>query len=325
MKRLVDYANGRQLVIPLSGGYDSRLIVLKLKELKYENVICFTYGKRDNWEAIISKNVADELGYEWMFIDYNHIIKKLYFSEAMTKYDDFCLRGISLPHRQDFFAVHELNKHNIINNDALFVPGHSGDFLAGSHLSELECSDTPLRNDVISMRIIQKHYKLFELNKKDRKVYFDKINKNLTKSTSNSDNSSLLDCWNWKERQAKFIVNSCRVYEFFDYEWYCPLWDKELMNYFKEMPIKYRRNKYLYDHYVNNLNLDLSEKVNLFNKEEQANTKFKNGFLPNIIKTSKLYTLLRLYYFIRCKNPFYLYKLLSLGDYIIATLKRFRG
>ena len=171
----------------------------------------------------------------------------------MSEYDDFCLRGVSLPHVQDFFAVHELDKKNVVDSDALFVPGHSGDFLAGSHLSELEYSDTPLKKVVIIMRIIQKHHTLFELNKKDKGVYLDKINENLTKSTSNSDNSSLLDCWNWKERQAKFIVNSCRIYEFFGYEWHCPLWDKELMSYFKSLPMKYRRNKKLYDDYVNKL------------------------------------------------------------------------
>ena len=73
------------------------------------------------------------------------------------------------------------------------------------------------------------------------------------------------------------------------------------------------KEKYLYDHYVNNLNLDLSEKVNLFNKEEQSNVNFKKRFLPNLVKNSKLYTLLRLYYSIKWNHPFYLSKVLTYG------------
>lgn len=34
-QRLIDYAEGRTLVVPLSGGYDSRLIAVMLKRLGY--------------------------------------------------------------------------------------------------------------------------------------------------------------------------------------------------------------------------------------------------------------------------------------------------
>jgi asparagine synthase (glutamine-hydrolysing) len=254
MKRLVDYANGRQLVIPLSGGYDSRLIVLKLKKLRYKNVICFTYGKKNNWEAVISKNVADKLGFKWLFIDYNSIIKKIYHSKKMLEYDKFCFRGVSLPHIQDFFAIHELKKNRFINSDALFVPGHSGDFLAGSHLGDLELENATLSNEQVIQRTLDKHYNLFRMTPKKKSLLANTIDKALIQQPPNGDSSSQLDHWNWRERQSKFIVNACRVYEFFGYEWHCPLWDKELMEYFKKSPIKFRRNRWLYNSYINDLN-----------------------------------------------------------------------
>ncbi|WP_269848621.1 asparagine synthase-related protein [Methanosarcina horonobensis] len=48
------------------------------------------------------------------------------------------------------------------------------------------------------------------------------------------------------ERQAKFIINSVRVYEFFGYEWRIPLWDAELMEFFLRVPIEHRINRNLY-------------------------------------------------------------------------------
>ena len=48
---LVRYANGRQIAIPLSGGYDSRLILSILSKTGYQNILCFTYGVKGNKES----------------------------------------------------------------------------------------------------------------------------------------------------------------------------------------------------------------------------------------------------------------------------------
>ena len=52
------------LLIPLSGGYDSRLIACLCKKSGLENVTCFTYGREDSFEVAISKKVASALGYK---------------------------------------------------------------------------------------------------------------------------------------------------------------------------------------------------------------------------------------------------------------------
>lgn len=59
MERLIRWTNGRMIVIPLSGGYDSRLIATTLRRLGYENIIAFSYGRPGNTEAEISKWVAE--------------------------------------------------------------------------------------------------------------------------------------------------------------------------------------------------------------------------------------------------------------------------
>lgn len=69
---LIRYANGRHIVIPLSGGYDSRLIATLLKRRGYENILTFTYGVPGNKESAYSKKVADALGLKWHFIEYSN-------------------------------------------------------------------------------------------------------------------------------------------------------------------------------------------------------------------------------------------------------------
>jgi asparagine synthetase B (glutamine-hydrolysing) len=56
--------------------------------------------------------------------------------------------------------------------------------------------------------------------------------------------------WDLQERQAKFIVNSVRVYESFGYEWRLPLFDAELMDFWARVPLRGRVGRRLYFEFV---------------------------------------------------------------------------
>ena len=57
--------------------------------------------------------------------------------------------------------------------------------------------------------------------------------------------------FNVQERQAKFIVNSVRAYEYFGYEWLIPLWDNALFDFWAKVPITLRYQRRLYFQAVN--------------------------------------------------------------------------
>jgi hypothetical protein len=52
------------------------------------------------------------------------------------------------------------------------------------------------------------------------------------------------------ERQAKFICNSVRVYDFFGYDWRLPLFDLELLDFWSRIPVEMRVRRRLYFEYV---------------------------------------------------------------------------
>ena len=56
--------------------------------------------------------------------------------------------------------------------------------------------------------------------------------------------------FNWKERQHKHILQSLKIYEFFGYEWYIPLWDDDLIDFWKKIPLHFKINKKLYKNYL---------------------------------------------------------------------------
>lgn len=259
-QRLIDSLQGRPAVVPLSGGYDSRLIVMKLKELGYENVICFTYGRRDEWEVNISKQVADTIGYKWVFIPYDRkSMYQMYNSEDRKQYYNYSGRFVSSPHIQDWFAVKTLKEKSIIPNESVIIPGHTGDFISGEHIPSYYAEHDSLKKEDLLQDILKYHYKLWDksrISNNEFKSIKDKIDKQLKTQKnilSNKVIADLYENWVWQERQAKFICNSLRVYEFFGYEWRLPLWDHDLMEYWSEVPFRLRINRNFYIKYANEM------------------------------------------------------------------------
>lgn len=256
IKRLIEYANGRQIVIPLSGGYDSRLIATILKEAGYENLMAFTYGKKNNKEAQYSKKVADGLGIKWCFVEYTY---KLWFeawrSEEAKLFRRFGSKCSSLPHVQDWLAVKIMKENKLVEQNCVFVPGHAADFLAGSHIPRMVFDNLEKTFDIKDAceEIFSRHYSATTIANVSfsKKHFIDKIKCTLEQRKIRTADDFVDSCenWNWQERQAKYIFNSVRVYEVFKYDWWVPLWDLEFISFFEDLPLKLRDHEW-YKEYV---------------------------------------------------------------------------
>ncbi|MFC1490172.1 7-cyano-7-deazaguanine synthase [Candidatus Latescibacterota bacterium] len=241
--RLLKSVDNRTIVIPLSGGYDSRLIAIMLKRLGYENVVCFTYGRRDNVEVGISKEVAGKLGYRFIYVEYSDgFFDGFAEEELFVEYEKFAANHTSVIMLQDYFAVKYMQDNNLIPADSVFVPGHSGDFIAGDHIPGC-FKDKSKKYDVLK-EILKIHYSLEKTGKTSKSPELRaKISGLLNEGYSHSS----FEDWDTRERQAKFIVNADRVYEMFGYEHRIPLWDHALVDFFKYLDLEYKPNKWFYD------------------------------------------------------------------------------
>lgn len=269
--RIAEVAKGKTLLIPLSGGYDSRLVACLVKDIGYKNVICFTYGRESCFEAKRSKRVAKELGLEWFFVPYNDKIIARYFShlKLWDEYTQFASNYSSIPHIQDFIAIAELKAQKAVPSDSILLPGHSGDIFAGTHIPKNIDSISSLADCEIAIHKKHFQYESFKLpvNFEDgHKPYY-----------------SAIETWSWKERQAKFIINSVRCYEFFDYKFMLPLWDKELAEFFRAIPLEYK-NRFSINSYDESNNLYDLVATELFSKYGvNYKKRFYENFLPRVL------------------------------------------
>ncbi|HOV81915.1 MAG TPA: asparagine synthase-related protein [Methanothrix sp.] len=253
-QRLIASTNGRQIVVPLSGGLDSRIIVAMLKRLGVEDVVCFSYGRKWNYEAKISKQVAEALGYRWYFVEYtNEKWYACYHSDEMRNYQEYGGNLVSLPHIQDFLAVKELKEEGTIRKNAVFVPGHTGDMISGGHIPRDYDQLQPYTFEKFLKDNLKKHYSLWRWDEAElRPLFKDKVRGSVG-DISVQDNDSCanaIELFDFNERQAKFIINSVRVYEFFGYQWRIPLWDTELIDFFLMVSLILRLKQVLYREYA---------------------------------------------------------------------------
>ncbi|MDA3838536.1 MAG: asparagine synthase-related protein [Candidatus Delongbacteria bacterium] len=313
--RLANSLQGKTAIIPLSGGFDSRLIAVMLKNRGVKDVICFTYGRKGNPEVEISEKVAKALAFEWHFIEYSEeLIKDYIGTEEFKQYFKFSANYTSMFYMQEYFAIRELK--NLIPNNSVFIPGHSGDFFAGSHLDKDIIISTKITE--ITEQILEKHYNLRKLTLDTRSVLLKKIKDQLKKvagqlaKESKNIDYSHYENWDLKERQAKFIVNSSRIYEYFGFEHRLPLMDNELIDYFNKIDVSLKLNKVLYDKVIKenyfqkyDLNFDNEIQATANDIRMQKIKEFIKKVLPAKIINKYKYSMNKLgdtYYYIEITN-----------------------
>ena len=248
-RRMLTSVGNRQIVVPLSGGLDSRLIVCMLKRLGYDNVVCYTVGRPENAEYLTAKKVAEKLGYKYYFIDNTsaEFVPDDYFNDA--NFRNYCLFIGNLGNFLwvfEYFAVKWLKDNGHIDVDAVFVPGHSADFIAGSHLAKAfvtsECSVAYLTNAII--------YDSFEYGRRSSYVRCNVKSYFIANEHSGVSAHTNYMSFIMQNRLAHQINNSARLYEFFGHEVRLPFWDRELLSLFKMLPYGRLENCNYYVEYV---------------------------------------------------------------------------
>jgi asparagine synthase (glutamine-hydrolysing) len=254
IQKLIDSAEGRTLVLPLSGGYDSRTIAIMLKRLGYDKVICFTYGNSLHGECSTSRKVAKFLNFPWVIVEHNRRMwYKAYHSGEMRQYYRYAANLSSSPHIQDWLAVQQLKERKLIPEDSIIVPGHSGGMPQGDNLPQILEDKEEISSQDLVHAILARHYSLWYCpNDLRNKLFFDRVKDYLQipQTLKAEIAASVYDEWDWRQRQSKFIVNSVRVYEFFGYEWRLPFWDLEFMNFWQRVPLAQRMHRGLMKQYV---------------------------------------------------------------------------
>ena len=128
--------DGRELVIPLSAGRDSRAIASAARHLGYNNVRTFAYGHPGNHEARASEEIARRLGYPWHFVAIGRErMRDFYASSLWSQYVRYADTLQATPFVQDLPVLEQLQALGLLGEHAVICNGNSGDYLSGGHIT----------------------------------------------------------------------------------------------------------------------------------------------------------------------------------------------
>jgi len=239
--RFIASLNGKKVLIPLSGGVDSRLGALMLYTSGYENVLCFTYGNKNSMEGKIAYKTAKAYGFEHIFIPYKvRDWRRLFKDKKNLDYIEFASQYKAVPHYSDLFAAEYLSK-NFDKDEYIIVPGHVGSIAEGSLDSgEFFTSERLLR-------LLIKKYFYFYGEKcegstgylKDRlSDYFgNELPVNAEKA------HDLFDSAAYDTYRSNHLFMALKPYEFYGFQWRLPLMDAEIVEFFEEVSLDYKTKK----------------------------------------------------------------------------------
>ncbi|MGR8932920.1 MAG: asparagine synthase-related protein [Gammaproteobacteria bacterium] len=247
----------RQIVIPLSAGHDSRLIASGLKRLGAENVKCFTYGIKDNFEAYVSRRVAERLGYEWRFVLLSHGREKRFFrSDEFNAYWRYADSYTAVPYIQGLSALKYLKESGWIEDDAVFVNGNTGDFISGGHIPKtIDTSVAASKREClryIEDELLKKHFSLWDALKTEpnlaamRHCLAAEIAQVDNENIAADNMHGLYEYMEFQTRQTKYIIPNQRIYEFYGYDWRLPLWSDDYLRFWEKVPQRFKRGQKLY-------------------------------------------------------------------------------
>lgn len=255
LDRLETVAKGRPIVVPLSGGYDSRLLAAALVDAEFETW-SVAFGRSGHTDVEVSREVAHRLGIPWVFIPYTRSMWwDWYHSPAARMYREVAF-GSALPFLAEVLAIQYFVNNSILPNDAVYCPGHAITTPSGRlpTFHDEPVSDTASERinpsvDGLVDWIITRHYTLWDADFDHiRSTLGPRIERRLQvpadESIDTYANAAMAyERWELQGRMAMFTNNDLRAYDHLGLDWWLPFWDDAYIAAWEAIPTRLRRNR----------------------------------------------------------------------------------
>ena len=230
VERMLRDAGDRRLLVPLSGGLDSRLLAAWLKRHGARNAAAFTYGVPGSAEAAVSRDVAEALGLDWFCVELDPAeVARAWAGPDGADFQERTWGATSLPHVQDWYALLTMRERGLVDADAVFLPGHT---IVGNMHDEDLLDGEPSRARVLTA-VAAHHCPLQGEKSAWRRL--PRLRREVVRAADEvsfpggaRSVQELIEWFNLRERQAKYINGSMRAYEAFGYGWALPMLDVEV-------------------------------------------------------------------------------------------------
>ncbi len=248
--RMIDTVAGRRIVLPLSSGIDSRLLLAKIKQRGYKNMLAITYGTKHFFEIDLAKSSAAMDQVEWKFIEIDTKQSAHYFnSTTRLDYAHWASSYSVIPGYMEYQAFISLYENGALNKDDVIINGQTGDFISGAHIPKIlfEKEHTQLFVD----QYIKKHHGMWNNLNPESHAFLSNLIQSYADEGSNL--KGLNEHIEWKERQSKLVMRGQRLYDYLGMDWLLPYWDSAYMDFWEQVPFELKYQQNLLIEYLNKI------------------------------------------------------------------------
>lgn len=261
-KRLIQSLGGRNCVVFLSGGVDSRFCAYLLKIGGYsDKTTLITYGSKLSPDYSPAVKTASALNMKHMCIPYKRKNwENTYKDKDSLSYLKYSQNISISAHLREHFVVRELLDNKTISKEDIIIPGHLGTVAGREYTKEQLCSISSTHKRLIDKTVLFYNMERFP----DGNEYLLSRTKSLfPPECSSTDPLYYLSIYNNAASctySIKYLINSLRAYDYYGMEWRLPLLDTEIIDFFNCLPFEAIVNKRFFKEYVSSkINVPYSE------------------------------------------------------------------
>ncbi|MCP4500239.1 MAG: hypothetical protein GY822_09800 [Deltaproteobacteria bacterium] len=232
---------GRQIILPLTGGMDSHLLGIWLRRLGFKDVVAFTLGRSSDQDVRGARRRAADLGFRWV-----HCRTPRRRESALGK--DPTLAHLrpesnltSVAAGTDIMAFRTLVEEKHVNKDAVVLPGHALDFIAGSHINARLANPSSTFDDARDTAY-EKEHKLHPSWCVDTEIEGALIEliREEFEAAPTQRTADIYEWWVWRNRQSNYISNQVRNIEAVGLNWFMPYWCQPFLDVMRRLSVKQR-------------------------------------------------------------------------------------
>ena len=220
------------MLIPLSGGHDSRLIfkLLKMNNPK-ASAIVYNYGDIDEQDYIFARKAFELISNSsdrFIHIRYRDVNLAKKFRNILPNYALYSSKGVSCPCVSELCAIMELKEQLDYNRKYVAIPGYGGVVTGLYYKIEYFKKNKYTIEEVINI-LKNTFVNPRRGNGIDENLYryIDSITDK--KEFNRNEMLYVLQQYTFEEEQAKFIQNATQNFNYYGIEWFTPYMTKTIL------------------------------------------------------------------------------------------------
>lgn len=246
---LVSRYRNTPILLPLTGGTDSRGIAVYLREYGHQNIKAFTFGQHNDSDVVVAQDLAKKLGIPWTFIETSKDSWQKYREsnlwESLAKYS---LSGGRLPAQSISFALDAVKRSHFADEEYLVIPGYCGEVM-GQILQHIPKAKSNIAKRKLSSLIFNHICYTWDGDKNKKKIVLDSIDRELPdkKEFTPEEYYFLWTKFQLEHYTQKFVLNWVRAFELNGFSWETPWFSKQWCQYWSGVPYDFFYGKRLYN------------------------------------------------------------------------------